>query len=175
MHVKTDIAVRAATVADVSDIWNVLWTTWTDTYGPLIPIEDLESYFEGHYSQPVLSELLEEPGIGVFIAEVGGSIAGTMITKHDGDVGRFSVSSLYVLPNYQGWGVGTRLLTEAEHVARRYNAHSLWLGVMAGNVKSVGWYERIGFRFDQRQSFAMGKTTVEHLIGFKTIEGPGLS
>ncbi len=175
MRVTTDIALRNASTSDVPAIRNILWTTWLATYASFIPLEDLEEYFEGHYSSAAIDEILGDPSARISLAIVGGSLAGTMITRFKREERRLYVSSLYVLPAFQGLGVGGRLLVEAEARARESGLNAIWLGVMVQNVKTVEWYEKIGFRFDERQPFVMGKTSVEHLIGYKSIVVPGRS
>ena len=66
-----------------------------------------------------------------------------------GPVGVVSVQGpllehLYVLPQMQGRGFGTRLL----RFALAQGAHVLW--VLDNNRRAIGWYERWGFAFTGR-------------------------
>ena len=82
---------------------------------------------------------------------------------------RFYISSLYILPDYQGFGIGKKLLKEAYLIAMQKQYDRIWLGVMTKNVKAVDWYKNIGFVFVEEDPFQMGKTEVMHLIGYKII------
>jgi len=83
---------------------------------------------------------------------------------------KFFVSSLYVLPVYQGFGIGKKLLNTAYASAASKNYNKVWLGVMKQNVKSLEWYKNLGFIFAEEEPFKMGETEVLHLIGYKEIE-----
>ncbi len=159
------IVVRDADQYDAGNIRDILWTTWLDTYASFIPIEDLHTYFGGQYDISKVEELLANPDNHCFVGEVGKEAAAAMITRFRREEQKFSVSSLYVLPQYQGFGLGRMLLTKAEVVARGLGMKELWLGVMVQNTRAVSWYEKAGFRFEMREPFTMGNTIVEHLIG----------
>lgn len=49
---------------------------------------------------------------------------------------------LYVHPDHQGLGIGSRLLREIEALVE---GDDLWLEVVDGNVQAVGFYEAHGF------------------------------
>ena len=76
---------------------------------------------------------------------------------------------MYVLPKYQGFGLGKKLLNEAYRIAKEKHFNKVWLGVMKQNVKSLEWYQNLGFIFDEEEPFQMGSTEVMHLIGYKVI------
>jgi ribosomal protein S18 acetylase RimI-like enzyme len=80
---------------------------------------------------------------------------------------RFYVSSIYVLPLYQGKGLGMKLIRAAETWAIANHFDDVWLGVMMQNVNALAWYKKIGFQFVEEAPFTMGQTTVNHLIGYK--------
>jgi ribosomal protein S18 acetylase RimI-like enzyme len=82
---------------------------------------------------------------------------------------KFYVSSLYVLPEFQGFGLGKKLLNESYRIAKEKQYCKVWLGVMKQNVKSLEWYQNLGFIFNEEEPFQMGSTQVMHLIGYKTI------
>jgi len=82
---------------------------------------------------------------------------------------KFFISSLYVLPELQGYGIGKKLLVKAEEIAAKLKYEKVWLGVMKDNVKALEWYKKIGFQFVEEEPFKMGDTEVLHLIGYKVI------
>lgn len=94
--------------------------------------------------------------------------AKTNFNTHDN---KFFLNSLYVLPEYQGKGIGSQLLRACEGFAESLKADEVWLGVMEQNVSALGWYKKSGFQFVSKAPFTMGKTTVQHCIGFRRILG----
>jgi hypothetical protein len=81
------------------------------------------------------------------------------------------VPSLYFLPEFQGQGMGRRLLEAAEEYAAQKGVDELWIGVMVENKQALVFYRKMGFLFVREEPFTMGKTTVAHLIGYKKLGG----
>jgi len=172
MNVRTEdepTIVRGWRIEDLPDVRRIMWDTWLATYASFIPLEDLRGYLDEHYSLQALTELFHAPDVNGFIAEVAGTAAGCERTSFNNADRRFYISSLYILPLYQGRGLGGQLLKEAEQCARTYGATAVWLGVMEQNAGALAWYRKLGFEFIEESPFTMGHTTVNHLIGYKNI------
>jgi diamine N-acetyltransferase len=163
------VVIREWKVSDLPAVREITWQTWLATYARFIPEKDLREYFRTHYSLPALSGLFETHGVDGYIAELEGQCVGYAKTKFERVEHRFYVSSLYVLPDYQGMGIGTKLLRSAEECAHRYGVVEVWLGVMVHNVEALAWYKKIGFQFVEEAPFTMGNSTVSHVIGFRKI------
>lgn len=168
MKLQGEIKIRNWTRVDFPIVKNILLTTWKNAY-TFIPEEDILSHFEKHYSEDRLIEILNDPFSKGIIAEVNSISAGWLKLFEDHINKKFFVSSLYVLPEYQGFGIGKKLLNEAYRIAKEKQFSKVWLGVMKQNEKSLEWYKKIGFVFAEEEPFRMGSTEVMHLIGFKII------
>jgi len=168
MKSQAEITIRNWTREDFSIVKNILLETWKNTY-TFIREEDILTHFEKHYSEDRLIEILNDPFSKGIIAEVNSVPAGWLKLFEDLINKKFFVSSLYVLPEYQGFGLGKKLLNEAYRIAKEKHFPKVWLGVMKQNVKSLDWYKNLGFVFDEEEPFQMGKTQVMHLIGYKVI------
>jgi hypothetical protein len=95
------------------------------------------------------------------------TIAGYARLLFNGDENRLYVSSLYLLPEFEGKGIGTKLLERGEGYAAEKGLDELWIGVMVKNRQALVFYRKVGFLFVREEPFTMGKTTVSHLIGYK--------
>ena len=168
MKSQAEITIRSWTRDDFPIVKNILLVTWKNTY-TFIPEEDILSHFEKHYSEDRLIEILHDPFSEGIIAEVNSVSAGWLKLFEDHINKKFFVSSLYVLPEFQGFGLGKKLLNEAYRIAKEKQFSKVWLGVMKQNVKSLDWYKSLGFIFDEEEPFQMGATQVMHLIGYKVI------
>jgi hypothetical protein len=62
-----------------------------------------------------------------------------------------------------------RLLEAAERCAAEKGLDELWIGVMVENKQALAFYRKVGFLFVREEPFTMGKTTVNHLIGYKKL------
>lgn len=153
---------------DFELVRSILFTTWLDTY-TFIPKEDLLSYLNEQYSDENLQKIFSNPMSKGYFIRVDDVPCGWMRTNINKEENRFYISSLYVLPDKQGLGLGKKLFIRAEEDAALAGFEEVWLGVMRKNEKSVKWYKKIGFSFPIIEPFQMGKTKVEHLIGYKKI------
>lgn len=162
---------RAWTADDCDSVRRIAWETWKAAYASFIPETDLRVYLDTHYSDRALLDKVRNPSIRGFIAAWDGVDAAYMIVSIAAQEHRCYVSSVYVLPSYQGKGIGGVLIEEARRCARAGGFDRIWLGVMVENTAARAWYERNGFLFTETAPFTMGATTVEHLIGYQTFDG----
>lgn len=168
LKTKSSILVREWKKDDFQIVKEILLTTWRSTYS-FIPEKDLLLHFNKFYSDNKLNEILIDPFSNGIIAEINSVPVAWMKLFEDCLNKKFFVSSLYVLPDYQGFGIGSKLLHEAYSFARKKNYNKVWLGVMEKNTKAYEWYKNFGFVFVEKEPFKMGYTEVMHLIGYKII------
>jgi ribosomal protein S18 acetylase RimI-like enzyme len=79
----------------------------------------------------------------VYVAEVGGELAGYVAVEREGDALR--IDQLLVGPGHEGEGVGHQLLDWAEGLAIAERARVLRIAVEPDNVRALDFYRRSGF------------------------------
>jgi ribosomal protein S18 acetylase RimI-like enzyme len=163
-----EIKIRNWLQSDFKSVRNILLQTWLDTYS-FIPVDDIKFHLEKYYNEQKLNLLYSDPDTFCFIAEANKQPIGWMKLFNNHSQNRFYLSSLYVLPEYQGYGVGKLFMIKAEEIAKDKNYDRLWLGVMNDNTKALNWYKKLGFIFTEEEPFQMGNTKVMHSIGYKLI------
>ena len=163
------IVIRPWQKGDIASVRNITWQSWISAYSSFIPKSDLTSYFNIHYTEASYLGMFDDPFIQVFIAEADDQIAGYARLFLNRDENRLYVPSLYLLPEFQGQEIGKRLLEAAEGYAAEKRVDELWIGVMVKNRPALNFYRKVGFQFVREEPFTMGKTTVDHLIGYKKI------
>jgi ribosomal protein S18 acetylase RimI-like enzyme/diadenosine tetraphosphate (Ap4A) HIT family hydrolase len=154
---------------DLASIRRITWESWISTYLGFIPENDLESYFNIHYTEESLLNLFDDPSMQGFIAAMDGEVAGYIRLFFSRDENRLYISSLYLLPEFEGQGMGSGLIEAAEGYATEKGLDELWIGVMVKNRRALDFYKKVGFQFVREEPFTMGETTVSHLIGYKKI------
>ncbi len=159
--------VRVWTKNDLPDIRKIALATWRDAYSHIFPIVDMEKYHKEYYNNKTLNQSFKDK-IG-FIGIGGDKTIGYLIALEKQDREQFYINSLYILPDYQGRGIGKQLLEIAIQKAKLLGYDKVWLDVMSGNTKAINWYKRQGFVFIEKGTFRMGKTETETLVGCKTI------
>ena len=164
-----EILIRPWTREDFPAVRRILWESWIAAYRAFIPEEDLRAYLEATYQIASLSLLYDSSFIHGLIGEADGEAVGFARTQFHKDEKRLYLASLYLLPAYQGKGIGGKLFRAAEERAEAYGLTELWVGVMVRNEAAGRWYDRKGFLFVREEPFRMGRTIVAHRIGYKTI------
>jgi len=168
MKTSTEIILRNWTREDFQTVRNILLVTWKDAYH-FIPEKDIITHLENYYSQAKLLELFNNHMVKGILADLENNSVGWMKLFNDEMVDKFFISSLYILPEFQGYGIGGKLLFKAEETAKKLKHDKVWLGVMKDNIKALEWYKKIGFQFIEEEPFKMGNTEVLHLIGYKIL------
>jgi ribosomal protein S18 acetylase RimI-like enzyme len=79
----------------------------------------------------------------VFVARVGGSVAGYVALRRAGEA--MLVEQLLVAPHHEGEGIGHRLLAHAEGFAISAGAGSMQIVVEDDNDRALAFYRRSGF------------------------------
>jgi ribosomal protein S18 acetylase RimI-like enzyme len=151
---------------DLEVVRYILWETWKDSYSSFIPMDDLQVYFNDHYTSKILAEQFNDTKVIGFVAEYDDVIAGYEKTYYDEKENRLYVHQLYILSVYQNLGLGKKLMKSAAERAKSMGLDKIWLGVMTKNESAVAWYKKMGYEIVENAPFTMGKTTVDHFIGF---------
>ncbi len=155
---------------DFDIVRDILYKTWLTTYSKIVPPEDLKTFLDLTCSDEKLLKLYNDSNIKGIIAEADGKPVGWLRTNINSKKNKFYINQIYVLKEYQGKGIGKKLIQIAEKEASRNNYDKIWLGVMTENIPSVEWYKSIGFTFVKEIPFTMVNTTINHLFGWKKVE-----
>lgn len=160
--------IRFWTKNDFNKVRKILIETWIHTYD-FIPQNDLLIHLENYYSIERLNELFNNPDAYCYSVEIDKQVIGWMKLIDDKSDGNFYLSSLYILKEYQGLGIGKELMLVADKKALELNHSSIWVGVMDQNIHALNWYKKLGFNFIKEEPFKLGRTEVNHLIGVKSL------
>ena len=139
------IVLRAATRNDRDAIVAVFLSCWRQSYAGILP-ESAITAMTDERASALWSRVLADPAGTVLVAERDGTVLG--VTRFAGGTADAVVHSLYVSPDAQGLGVGTRLLDAAFESLRADGARSVALWVFAANAPSIAFYDTRGWRSD---------------------------
>ena len=68
----------------------------------------------------------------------------------------FEIESIYLITEYQGVGVGKKILTKIFKIGKERNYEKLWLGVWEKNFKAINFYRKNGFKKFGKYNFLLG-------------------
>jgi diamine N-acetyltransferase len=160
------ITIRLWKQDDLEVVRYILWETWKDAYAKFIPLEDLQAYYDEHCTSDTLADQYRDSNVKGLVAEYGGVIAGYEKIFYNEKENRLYVQQLYILPAYHNLGLGRKLMESAAELAVSKDLDAVWLGVMVKNESAVAWYKKMGFEIVENVPFTMGRTTVDHYIGY---------
>ena len=143
------IEINKAKPEDAEEINNVYYKTWLDTYPNEeigITVEDIEDSFKDSFSKEYLDQVREK------IMETTGKAMRLVAKKDDLIVGVATMArnednnqlrTIYVLPEFQGQGVGKKLWTEAKKFCDP--TKDIIVNVAVYSQKTIEFYKNIGF------------------------------
>jgi ribosomal protein S18 acetylase RimI-like enzyme len=176
------VTIRNATAEDAASIADIHVRTWQSAYRGLLPDDALDA-ITPEQRHPMWERLLAAPpgAHGVLLAERDGTLVGFSSFGRTRDPeapdDTFELFTIYVGPEVQGQGVGTRLLQAAMAAMREAGAVGALLWVLDGNEPAQRFYRKHGWeRGGSTKTETLFGVTVQELaytIEFAREEAPG--
>ncbi len=133
-----------ATVADLAEISGLAAIIWRAHYPGIITPAQIDYMLARMLAVNTLRRELES-GVTWFRALVDGTLRGFAAVGPTANRNEFKLFKLYVHPDWQRRGLGTRLLQEVEATARAHGAASFILNVNKRNETALAAYRQRGF------------------------------
>lgn len=155
------IGVRRAEVSDAAGITAVHDSAWRQAYDGLIPARELGRMITRRGDEWWGRAIRR--GTGIVVIEVGGMVAGYATygpNRARNLVQRGEVYELYMRPEYQGLGFGTRLFLAARRELLRHGFDSAVVWALADNEGACRFYRNAGGRKIARGSERFGDLTL---------------
>jgi ribosomal protein S18 acetylase RimI-like enzyme len=146
---KSSVEIIKATPEDIVGIQEVFYKTWLDTYPNEevgITIDDIEDRYKDTFTQEVLNKRAEQianppEGHTLLIAKEDKKVIGLCRIIKSKEQNR--LQAIYVLPEYQGKGIGKQLWNEALNFFEKKNA--IVVAVASYNKNAINFYKKLGF------------------------------
>ncbi|MDO8590186.1 MAG: GNAT family N-acetyltransferase [bacterium] len=144
------IRITQATPEDVLGMQEVFYKTWLATYPNVeygITVEDIRERWKNRLDDEYLAKRREQmanPPIGelTLAARDGNLVVG--VCRVINLPNKNQLQALYVLPEYQGRGVGTTLWEEGRKFLDATRDIEVWVATY--NTKAIAFYQHLGFR-----------------------------
>jgi ribosomal protein S18 acetylase RimI-like enzyme len=162
------IPFHIATPSDADAIASLLGESWAATYGSFLTPDDLSAVAQEWHHPDRLRRQMSDPRVGFLLARTDtGALVGVATVKRSDDGATASLLRLYVLPDYQGQGIGSQLLNRS--LAAFPNAHRIELQVAAGNPAGLSFWTKRGFRAYGHEEARIGDITLALISMERTV------
>ena len=128
----------------------VLYQAWEQTYRGLMP----DSFLDKRNPEKLIENAKHYPDNKLVAICDGNTVSAVCYNSvardfaSDGNTGE--IVALYVLKEYQGYGIGKALLKAA---AERLDGKSITLFVLKGNENAMAFYKHMGFEFTGKEIY----------------------
>lgn len=136
-----DLNIRPMEEKDIPDVQYVAKKSWNHTYYDIIPEEVQNNFLNSAYSDEMLKKRLEQI---VFVAEDKGKIVGFINLNETNKPNIYDLTAIYLLPAYQGKGIGTKLIKHSIQEVEVFE--EIFLEVEKSNINAVNFYKKLGFK-----------------------------
>ncbi|WAA11311.1 GNAT family N-acetyltransferase [Fervidibacillus albus] len=134
-------SIRKMKKEDIPHVQHVAKVSWNDTYEGIIPFDVQEKFLQTYYNDTMMEMRLERSI--VLVSEMDGKIVGfanfSPVKK-----GKGKLMAIYILPPYQGKGIGTSLLQEG--ISELETVKELYVHVEKDNQIGQAFYNAKGFQ-----------------------------
>lgn len=152
---KASLSLRQADAEDIPLLRRMAGEAFPATYRELLTPSQLDYMMGWMYAPEVLRREMDA-GLAWFVASAAGEPCGYLAVERQAD-GVFHLQKIYVLPRFQGCGVGEFLFRHAVWYARSVQAGPcrMELNVNRRN-RALGFYERMGMHRLRAGDFPIG-------------------
>lgn len=137
------IIIERARLSEIPEIKRLLSETWIDTYGSVYSKETIQRVTTEWHSPDNLSSQIQNTDFYFGLAKENGKIIG-LSTSRRVEKDSIFMYRLYVDPNVQRKGIGSKLLDET--IKAFPEANTIKLEVEEKNYKAITFYTKMGFK-----------------------------
>ncbi|MCB0670125.1 MAG: GNAT family N-acetyltransferase [Saprospiraceae bacterium] len=148
---------------DLDDLRQLSIETFVHAFGALNTKENMQLYLAQAFSIEQLNSELNNPDSFFYYVLQDKKIAGYL--KLNSGRGQTEIKSangleierIYVHPEFQGNGLGSKMLDFAKEIGNKLKKDFIWLGVWDQNQGAIRFYQRNGFYQFDSHAFMLGK------------------
>lgn len=133
--------------ADWDKIQMIAYETWPDTFGLIIPDEQIAYMLNQFYNEESLKKQMLDNGHKFILAQKEDRPLGFISYQLNyNSEPKLMIHKLYILPEAQGLGIGSNLLQHLSDIASQNNNNKLCLKVFFKNTNAISFYKKQGFK-----------------------------
>ncbi len=144
--------------------------TFIETFSSQNTEENLQKYLNEQMSREKLMDELNNKNSEFYFMNADQKLAGYLKLNFGAaqtelrDDQAMEIERIYVLKEFQGLGLGKKLLEKAIATGLERKSSCIWLGVWEKNHKAIGFYKKNGFIAFDQHSFVLGHEVQNDLM-----------
>jgi diamine N-acetyltransferase len=143
-----------AELSDIEAIRELTYKIWPNTYKDILSKSQIDYMLEMMYSEQSLTKQITEDDCTFIFAVLNNQrIAFASYSLLENDI--WKLHKIYILPNWQGKGIGQKTITHILDTIKPLGAKSLQLNVNIYN-KALDFYKKLGFLIISRKNISIG-------------------
>jgi ribosomal protein S18 acetylase RimI-like enzyme len=168
--VSAGISIRRATAEDAPALASLGAKTFTETFGHLYPLEDLQTFLTSSHSVEAWKRTLADSARAVLIATLDESSIGFVVVGpcklpvENREATAGEIQQLYVVSQYQNLRLGTQLMQVGLKWLEEQRRTPIYIGVWSENYGAQRFYGRYGFQKVGEYGFPVGQTVDREFI-----------
>ena len=149
--------IRTAKLQDAEKLAAIAICVWIDTYAVNGAEEKVSRYAMTNFTATVFAKTINEKLVLVCESD-NGLLGYTVIDKPQQN--KVEIETLYVLPKFQGQGIGRSFI---DKVVELYK-YNIWLSVWIENQKALRFYKHLGFVEDGELFFDLYGEKIRNIV-----------
>jgi ribosomal protein S18 acetylase RimI-like enzyme len=156
------ITITPCTKEDLDVLVRISKKTFREAFEARNNPDDFEEYLNSALSPEKLGNELEDPRSQFYFLYLKSELAGFYkINEADAqtdlrDPRALELERIYVISEYQGLGLGRKIIDHVVRKARDLGKGYIWLGVWEENTRAIAFYEDLGFVKFGRHPYFIG-------------------
>ncbi|WP_318530651.1 GNAT family N-acetyltransferase [Companilactobacillus zhongbaensis] len=148
------IEIKSLTEADLKELQQISKQTFWDTFAEFNTPENMDTFLNEAYSTEQLLTELKSNDSQFYFLKIDGKTAA--YSKENFDENGFELERIYVLKDFQKYGLGKLLLDHAISAAKLAQVQEIKLGVWEHNENAKAFYKKQGFKRQSQHVFQLG-------------------
>ena len=154
---------KLISIDDLNDLRSISIETFKQTFAAQNTRENIRLYLKNKISTKQLRKEICDPNSKFYFVYQKNKIIGYLkinfndsqrekMYLHNG----FEIERIYLIAEFQGKGLGKKLLTKILNMGKEMGYKKVWLGVWENNFRAIRFYKKYGFKKFGQHNFLLG-------------------
>jgi len=167
------LVIRPAGMDEIPALRALAERIWRASYATMLTPGQMDYMLAWMYSPETIAREMSE-GVIWETAWLGDELSGFHSCALEPAVCRAKLHKVYLLPEYQGQGLGQQLLDRVHALTAQRGAKQVWLQVNKRNARAIRAYRRAGYAVERSAIFNIGSGFVmDDFVMTRALEARG--